>query len=114
MYININKNIQSGNTDNNKQSTCGRAGRSFQPLGLHLFINESPKMASLDNFTASFPMVHSTLRLEYFCSTSDIGLRLALFISDEGSSPHLALLAEITRGVGISSAELLTGTRGGC
>ena len=162
MYVNINKNIQSGNTDNNKQShsvhillsllhacarascavvhflsnssgqtqkcgncqnkvtfnrfssTCGRAGRSFQPLGVHLFIIESPKMASLANFTASFPMVHSTLRLEYFCSTSDIGLRLALFISDEGSSPNLALLAEITRGVGISSAESLTGARGGC
>ena len=95
MYVNINKNIQSGNTDNNKQSlsvhillsllhacarascavvhflsnssgqtqkrgncrnnvtfnrfssTCGRAGRSFQPLGVHLFSTESPKMASL-------------------------------------------------------------------
>ena len=63
-------------------------------------------MASLANFTASFSMVHSTFRLEYFCSTSDIGLR--------GSSPNLALLAEIIRGVGISSAESLTGARGGC
>ena len=67
---------------------CGRAGRSFEPLEVHLFSTESPKMASLANFTASFPMVHSTLRLEYFCSTSDTGLRPALFISDKGSSPN--------------------------
>ena len=77
-------------------STCGRAGRLFQPLGVHRFNTDSPKMAS---FTFGFPIWHSTLRLEYSSRTLAIGLSPILFISNEGSSPNLRLVVAITHTV---------------
>ena len=74
-------------------STCGRAGRLFQPLGVHRFNTDSPKMAS---FTFGFSIWHSTLRLEYSSRTLAIGLSPILFISNEGSSPNLRLVVAIT------------------
>ena len=109
MYVNINKNIQSGNTDNNKQSlsvhillsllhacarascavvhflsnssgqtqkcgncqnkvtfnrfssTCGRAGRSFQPLG-YIF--------SLLNHQKWLPLPTSLLAFQWYIQPS--------------------------------------------
>ena len=72
---------------------------------MHRFNTDSPKMASYASLTSSYPTWYSTLRLEYFSRTAAIGLSPILFISDEGSSPHLRLVVAITHDIDVSNCE---------
>ena len=73
----------------------GRAGRSFHPLGVHLFRMESPKKASLANFTARMLILHSVLRVGYLRKISGTLFSVVLFISDEGNSVNFGFVSAV-------------------
>ena len=79
-------------------STCGNAGKSFHPLGVHFFTTLSPKVASRANLTPSMLFLHSVCSPEYLFRTSGVVASLFFSISVDGSSAYFAYNGAIGNG----------------
>ena len=77
-------------------SVWGRAGRSFHPRGVHLFKVESPKKASLANFTARILIFHKIATLKILGSPQLLVAAVRYLNEAIGHAPEQVAMVKVT------------------